>query len=520
MSKPFLMIALGSALLVVGCSDPDSPVAARPSNDAQTASRVQPEQVVNALGQPPAFAGDLPSLAAINIRDARIETVLSGLDRPWAFEFIAEDEVLVTEIAGRMLRYRFGADVSIAMDGLPMIATTHPQQGLLDVALHPQFDENRRIYFTYTKADPLAPAYTLTALATARLGEDRLQDLAVLLEAGPYSWSPSNFGGALAFDDRGFLYVSIGDRGEHETAQRGERLQGKILRLNDDGSVPADNPFVDDLAVDDRIYALGVRNAQGLDFDARSGLLFEAEHGPLGGDEINIIRAGANYGWPVITYGKNYTTADIGIGSHAPGMEQPIYYYLPSEAISPLLVYRGNMFPEWDGDLLVGALRGQHVSRVDLDGEVVRSVYPILGELKARIRDLKVGTDGALFVLTEPGNLHRLYRVPVEAPDSSGEIGSAELYELVCAGCHATGAYGAPNPDLAGAMDAVRARPRELAYRRTIEGYAQMPARGLCDLCDDDHLRGIVDYMLDPSTSGAWPARSPPSERPHQPESR
>jgi aldose sugar dehydrogenase len=497
MLKPILMIALGLVLPGVGCSGAELPSTRSLGDETQAAARVQPKELVNLLGQSPAFTGDLPSLAAINVRDARIETVLSGLTRPWAFEFIADDEVLVTEIGGRLLRYRFGDDAPQQVPGLPEVATTHPQQGLLDIALHPDFAKNRRIYFTYAKADPVAPAYTLTALATARLGEDYLHDVATLLEAGPYNWSPSNFGGALAFDDRGFLYVSIGDRGDHDIAQRVDRLQGKILRLNDDGSVPDDNPFVDDPGVDDRIYALGVRNPQGLDFDAPTGRLFEAEHGPLGGDEINIIRPGANYGWPVISYGKYYNTADIGIGTHAAGMEQPIYYYTPSEAISPLLVYRGAMFPEWEGDLLVGALRGKHVSRLDLDGEVVRSVYPILGELDARIRDLKVGSDGAVFVLTEPGNLHRLYRAPSEPPAPTGHIGSAELYELICSGCHATGAYGAPDPDLVGTMDAVRTRPREEAYRRTIEGYALMPTRGLCDVCDDDQLRGIVDYMLD-----------------------
>jgi aldose sugar dehydrogenase len=496
-SVPFTLL-LGALVAACGEAPPEVAPAPAPATAAESAHpEVQPRDLVDALAQPPTFTGELPSLAAINIRDARIETVLSGLERPWAFAFIAEDEVLITETGGRLQRFRFGSAAPREVDGLPAIANTHPQQGLLDLVLHPAFAENRRIYFSYSQADVHAPTYTLTAMATARLGEDRLLDLEVLLEAGPYSWSPSNFGGAMAFDDQGMLYISIGDRGEHELSQRGDRLQGKILRLHDDGSVPADNPFAGNPDVDDRIYALGVRNPQGLDFDQQSGRLFEAEHGPLGGDEINIIRAGANYGWPLVSYGKSYDMADIGVGTHAPGMVQPIYYFQSSEAVSPLRVYRGAMFPEWDGDLLVGALRAQRVTRIDLDGEVVRSAHPILTELDARIRDLGVAADGSVFVLTEPGDLHRLYREPVATIAVNEAVDPAQIYALVCAGCHATGAYEAPNPQLVGAMDAARARPREEAYRRTIEGYGQMPARGLCDICEDSHLRGVVDFMLD-----------------------
>jgi glucose/arabinose dehydrogenase len=438
---------------------------------------------------------DLPSLQALNLRGARVQTVLSGLEEPWAFEFIADNEVLITQRRGKLLRYRLGDDSPREVAGLPQVSSEHQQAGLLDVALHPDFARNQRIYFSFAKSDANAPQYTLTALASGVLDGDRLQDVAVLLEALPYGWSSSNFGGAIAFDAAGFLYLSIGDRADHEVSQRGDRLQGKLVRLKDDGTVPSDNPFVDVEGIDDRIYAIGLRNAQGLHFDAPSGLLFEAEHGPMGGDEVNIIKAGANYGWPKVTYGKNYTGEDIGSGTHAAGMIQPIWYYLPSIAPSPLLVYRGAMFPEWQGDVLVGALRGEHVSRLDLDGERVRSAQPMLGEIRARIRDLKVAKDGALFMLTQSGFLYRLSRdrdLPALTPRRAEP---SEVYAAVCAGCHASGAYRAPNPEVAGDWTRILAEPPETSYQRTRQGYGAMPKRGLCHICSDEVLRGVVDWM-------------------------
>lgn len=445
----------------------------------------------------PAPGEAIPSLVALNIRDARVEVVLAGLERPWAFEFIDDDEVLITEIGGRLLRYRFGDPAPVTVDGLPAIATSNELLGLLDVALHPHFASNRRIYISYSQADPQAQQYTLTAVASAVLDGQALSGLQVILEAGPYSWSYSNSGGALAFDADGHLYVSIGDRSEQDLAQRGDRLQGKILRLHDDGRVPADNPFVGTPVIDDRIYALGVRNPQGLDFDPATGRLFEAEHGPMGGDEVNLIEAGGNYGWPVVSYGMSYRLERIGAGTHAPGLRQPLFYYLPSEAVSPLLVYRGAMFPEWDGDLLVGTLKGQHVSRLDLDGDVVRSEYPILGELQARIRDLKTGADGALFVLTEPGVLYRVYRDGSTDTDVPALASPAMVYDMVCAGCHAGGAYGAPDPEQPAQWVRILAQPIAQTQRHAREGLGAMPERGLCHLCTDEQLSAVVELMLD-----------------------
>lgn len=463
---------------------------------------------------------EVPSVTTQNIDGAVVEVVAEGLEAPWAFEFIAADEVLINELGGRMLRVRADTAQKTELGGLPDMATGRPQLGLLDVALHPDFAENRRIYFSYTVADASGSNYAL-ALDTARLDSDRLERRQRVLTAEPFAWSPSNFGGAIAFDEAGYLYLSVGDRSEPVVAQMGGLLQGKILRLHADGRTPADNPFVDDDSIDDRIYALGVRNPQGLDFDAARGVLFEAEHGPMGGDEINIIGAGANYGWPVISYGRNYTADQFGAPSDGPnplldfhlatappieigaqtrrdGMRQPLFYFLPSTAISPLAVVRGKMFPEWDGDLLVGALKGQHVSRIDFDGRAVRSEVAMLGELGGRIRDIRIAPDGSIWVLVQDGRLVRLWRDPelVDPPRQARDPGRA-VYVTVCAACHEAGVGGAPRTGDTQAWRRLREKPVAQLYRNTIDGIGAMPERGACYRCPDETLRRAVDYMLE-----------------------
>lgn len=454
------------------------------------------------VAQPPAYTGDLPSLAALNVRDARLERLLDDISEPWAMEFISEDEVIVTQIRGGIFRFHLRDRVRREISGLPAIATDKEQTGLLDVEVHPRYARNKRIYFSYVIADPETGRFYMTAVATALLDGEVLREVREILRAEPFGWSPANFGGALEFDDAGFLYVSIGDRSQHVLAQDGSRLEGKILRLNDDGSTPADNPFVDDPAVDDRIYALGVRNAQGLQFDPPSGLLLESEHGPMGGDEVNVIWPGRNYGWPLITYGLNYTTEPIGEGTHAPGLEQPLWYYLPSIAVSPMTVYRGVMFPEWEGHLLVGALKGQHVSKLDLDGKVVRSEQAMLGELGDRVRDVKVASDGSILVLTQNKGLFRLSRVPEGSP-LSPEFDAELAYSFICAGCHDTGAGGAPLLSEPTQWQEVLTRSKSEIYRNTFEGKGSMPERGLCHICSDEQLRGLVDFMLERLTGSS-----------------
>ena len=456
-------------------------------------------------GQPPPYRGDLPSLAAVNQRDARLDVVIAGLKQPWAFEFISDDEILINEFPGSMQHLRLSDRRLTAIANVPAVANDTAQSGLLDLALHPDFARNRRIYFSYVITDEATGKYRKTVVDTALLDNHELVDVQRIVAGDPWGWSPSNFGGALAFDDESYLYVTIGDRSDAAIAQMGDKLPGKLLRLHDDGKVPADNPFVADAAIDDRIYALGLRNAQGLYFDAPSGVLFAAEHGPMGGDEVNIMRAGGNYGWPEITYGKSYTTASISDDTHRAGMLQPIFYYLPSEAISPLVVYRGDMFPEWDGDVLVGALKGKHVSKLDYDNRdaassdsgIVRSEYPILTEINERVRDLKVDQQGAVYILTQPGKLYRLWREKETSAAQKKTLPGAAVYDVVCSGCHAVGANAAPRLSQPQQWQRVLQQPAELTYKHVIEGYRDMPERGLCYQCSDAELIATTDYMLE-----------------------
>jgi glucose/arabinose dehydrogenase len=464
-----------------------------------------------------------PSVAALNIPGARLQHLADGLEYAWAFEFIDADTIVVTEKDARMSLLDLTTGQLQQVDGLPEIAISKVQTGLLDVLLHPQFANNRRLYFSYVAEDDSGRYFT-TVVATAILQGHTLTNLEEVVALQPYGWSPSNFGGALAFDSKGYLFVCIGDRSEQMIAQNGLSLAGKILRLHDDGSLPADNPFIADDAVDSRIYALGVRNPQGLHFDIESGLLIESEHGPMGGDEINLISAGNNYGWPLISYGQNYTMegiglsprqadndmtrlhflahpeAQLGVGVTMPGMQQPLYYYLPSRATSPILMYRGDMFPEWDGDLLVGMLRGQHISKLDFSiaDNRIRSEHAMLSELKDRIRDIKVAADGAVVVLTQSKGLWRLYRDHDASSDTAVDTSNPGqiVYRNVCAGCHDAGVAGAPS--IADGSAWLRILEQDIAttYAHTLNGYGNMPSRGLCNLCSDEQVMAAVDYML------------------------
>lgn len=469
----------------------DSPIAS-PTENQKTASKpaLRP-------GQPTPYDGDLPSVAQLNVRDAVVEQLLKGLKFPWAFEFISPEDLLITTLHDGMWRFNIKTRKLTEIQGLPKIPGGRNQIGLMDVALHPDFGANGRIYFTHAVSGE-TPNTLAMALTTATLEKDGLMGVTQLLIAAPFGKSPSNFGGALAFDDQGYLYVATGDRSDRDKAQAGQHLTGKVLRLLDDGGVPSDNPFVDDPTVDNRIFALGVRNPQGLVFDHKTGALFETEHGPMGGDEINVIRAGANYGWPIITYGANYTTQRIGLGTHGEGYEQPLFYYLPSVAVSPITVYRGEMFTEWDGDLLVGSLKGSRVHKLDLVDGQIKSEHRMLAELKGRIRDIKVAADGSLFFLVQnQGRIFRLYRsADLESAGLPLERSASNVYELVCRSCHGPGAIS--HPELAN-KDAWQTRldaDPKLLLDRVLNGYGSMPAKGACESCTDDEISAALDHML------------------------
>jgi glucose/arabinose dehydrogenase/cytochrome c5 len=450
-------------------------------------------------GQPKPYSGDLPSLASVNIRDAVLEELVRGLKYPWAFEFISDRDLLVTEFAGAMKIFDIATGSLVEVEGLPKIPSGVGQVGLMDVALHPDFHDNGIIYFSHAVDDEEHSGKRATAVSRAVLGNGRLEEVEQLFVATPFGKSPSNFGGALAFDDEGYLYIGTGDRSSRDHAQDRVFLTGKIIRLTDDGEAPPDNPFVGDESTDDRIYALGVRNPQGLFFDEISGMLFETEHGPMGGDEVNVIEAGRNYGWPVITYGSNYTTQRIGVGTTLAGMEQPLFYYLPSIATSPIAIYRGAMFPEWEGDILVGPLKGSHINKLDLVDKAVRSEHRILDEVSGRIRDIKISTDGSVYILAQSGGrIYRLYRDTANE-DLEHPIGraGAVVYRVVCASCHSAGTELFPQLSDPKAWRERLIQGREILEKHAIEGVGDMPPKGFCETCSDKEIKAAVDYMIE-----------------------
>lgn len=451
-------------------------------------------------GQPEPYFGDLPSLADVNIRDAQLDVVYKGLRLPWSMEFIDSETILIAEQVGRLQRLHLTNHALTEIEGLPDIPVVSGQLGLFDIALHPRFDTNHRIYFSYSTQEPESGKYA-TVFSTAVMEGDRLTNVQELLKSTPYAKSKSNFGGAIAFDNEGFLYLATGDKSVRAQSQNNSFLNGKILRLHDDGRVPTDNPFVGQGDFRPEIYATGVRNPQGLVFDREGRYLYATEHGPMGGDEVNVIESGKNYGWPTITYGMNYTAKPIGVGKKAPGLEQPLYYYLPSTAISPIEIYYGDMFPEWQGHLLVGALKGRHVSMIDATDGVVRSEQRILKEAKGRVRDIKVAPDGSVYLLIQNGGrVLRLHR-PLEKDDQKlvvvGERSGRDVYRMVCASCHRNETPGVPQRR---DVDFWNTRIAEVGmdslYRNTIDGINAMPARGLCEDCTDVELRRAVDFLV------------------------
>ncbi|MEI2781533.1 MAG: PQQ-dependent sugar dehydrogenase [Candidatus Competibacter sp.] len=329
----------------------------------------------------------------------RVVTMTRGLEHPWGLAFLPDGRRLVTERPGRLRLV--AADGTLdpqPVTGLPTIAI-HGQGGLLDVALHPGFAENGLIYLSYAARGEGGVG---TEVARGRLVDHRLENVEVLFRQQPKSSGGRHFGSRLVFDRQGYLYITLGDRGEQERAQKMDDLAGKIVRLHDDGRIPADNPFADRPGARPEIYSLGNRNVQGAALHPLTGELWAQEHGPQGGDEVNVIRAGRNYGWPVITYGVEYVVGTkIGEGTHKPGMEQPLHVWAPSIAPSGMAFYQGDRFPRWRGDLFVGALKDQMLVRLRFDGEKRVKEERLLKGVLGRIRDVRAGPDGYLYLLTD-----------------------------------------------------------------------------------------------------------------------
>jgi glucose/arabinose dehydrogenase len=448
-------------------------------------------------GQPKPYCGELPSLASVNIREAELHIVTDNLKQPWAFEFINKKSIIISEFGGEIKVLNLANEHITNISGLPEISAGVGQRGLLDIAIHPDFSKNKIIYFSYVGASDTNDGYVLK-LARAVLAENKLLNVTDIFTALPYAERSSNFGGAILFDASGHLLFSTGDRSYSNNSKNTKKLHGKIVRLHDDGSIPADNPYINDPDFHPAIYAYGVRNPQGLALDQETGVVYETEHGPMGGDEVNIISPRVNYGWPDISYGMNYVYLPMGTGkSSQAGMKQPLFYYLPSRAVSPIEVYRGNMFPEWNGDLLVGALRARSVSKIDIVDQQVKSESTILSEVNGRVRDIKTASDGSIYIIVENGILYRLSRntEPKKISKPGKRIG-IEVYELACKSCHSHNSPGTPQ---IGEVSVWQERLKKGNFTlkvNAINGYKGMPAMGNCTDCTRREIGLAVEHIL------------------------
>lgn len=343
------------------------------------------------------------------VRDMTVEVtaIADGLEHPWSVEVLPDGAYIVTERPGRMRIIRDG-EVGRPLGGLPRIAAVG-QGGLLDVALSPDFAETRRLFFTAAVPGPGGQG---TGVFSARLSanERRLEDVRRIFLMNKLTGTGQHFGSRIAIAADGSLFFGIGDRGDEERAQDQADHAGKIMRINADGTPSSANPGGQPLP---EVWSSGHRNPQGIVIDPADNRLYTVEHGARGGDEINAPEAGNNYGWPVISYGKHYSGAEIGIGQSADGYEQPLHYWDPSIAPGALAVYRGAMFPEWEGDFLVAALKYQLVARIERrsDGTIGAEERMLEGEY-GRIRDVKVAPDGSILLVTdeEDGQLLRITR--------------------------------------------------------------------------------------------------------------
>ena len=398
-------VALAALFLVGACNEPQQATAPTPAETAPN----------NGAGYQPAFknqtrAPDLKAGVAFNV----VAVVPSGLEKPFGFTFLPEGRFLITERPGRLRIAAADGTLSAPVVGTPAVDPSG-QGGLLDVALDPNFATNRLVYLSY--AEPAEGGGNHTAVARGRLMQDaqpRLEGVEVIYRQAPSLESRLHYGSRLVFARDGKLFVTQGERSilpGRMQAQKMDSLLGKIVRIHADGSIPADNPFVGSPGVRPEIWSSGHRNVQAAALHPRTGELWEVEHGPQGGDEINIARKGRDYGWPTITYGVEYGPGvrKIGQGSAAPGLEQPLYYWDPVIAPGGMAFYDAALFPKWKGSLFVAGLGPGYIARLTLDGEKVAGEERLsIG--KGRNRDIKVGPDGALYLLIDgrPSQLVKL----------------------------------------------------------------------------------------------------------------
>jgi glucose/arabinose dehydrogenase len=327
-----------------------------------------------------------------------VTPVATGIRHGWGFVFLPDNRILLTERDGNMRIVGNDGKLSAPLQGVPAVAA-RGQGGLLDVTLSPDFAKDRLVYFSFSEPGDGGAG---TAVARAELADSSLKNVQVIWRQQPKVDGPNHFGSRIVFRGDGTLFITLGDRFSHrEKVQDLSTTIGKVVRINADGSVPRDNPFVDRAGARPEIWSYGHRSVQAAALHPQTRELWTIEHGARGGDELNNPRAGRNYGWPVITYGVDYSGVKIGEGTAKPGMEQPVYYWDPVIAPSGALFYTGQAFSQWQGDLFVGSMVPGGLVRLDLENDRVREETRYLGELRERFRDIQQGSDGLLYVLTD-----------------------------------------------------------------------------------------------------------------------
>lgn len=339
-----------------------------------------------------------------DIEPVKAEIVIPDLQIPWGFDFLPDGSILVTEKSGELLHFRDGKKISI--NGLPEIKV-QGQGGLMDIKRHPNFNENQWVYFSYASPEGEGRGAN-TAIMRARLKGNELTEQKVLYKASPNSSKPYHFGSRIEFDTQNHIYFSIGDRGSRdENPQDITRDGGKIYRLHDDGTIPEDNPFVNRDKGKGAIFSYGHRNPQGMVKHPSTGEIWIHEHGPRGGDELNIIKKGKNFGWPIITYGINYSGTKITDETKRPNMEQPVYYWVPSIAPSGLEFITSDIYPNWKGNILAGSLAFQYLERIVLKNDAVTYREKLLDGM-GRVRCVNQGPDGYIYVGIEGKGIYKL----------------------------------------------------------------------------------------------------------------
>lgn len=391
---------------------PEGGTDTRADESADAEARAPEEtRAPNADWQEPAFEGQTRAPRPTEFEAWTLETVADGLSHPWAIAFLPDAAMLVTERSGNLRVVEMNGMVSDPITGVPEVHAV-AQGGLLDVALAPDFDQSRRIYLTF--AEPTQDA-SRTAAATGILSEDRteLTDVEIVFRQQPEFESRGHYGSRIVFDTDGTMYVTMGDRMDRsrELAQDPSNTIGTVARINPDGSIPEDNPFVDDPDRADAVWSWGHRNIQAAALHPDTGELWTIEHGPAGGDELNRPEAGKNYGWPAVTYGENYDGTKVTDGvTQREDVVQPVYYWDPVIAPSGMTFYTGDAFPAWQGDLFIGGLASERVVRLVFDDDrVVAEEWLPIG---ARVRDVEQGPDGALYLVTDEDEAQVLRIVP------------------------------------------------------------------------------------------------------------